>query len=148
MDNQYHLDYDAVLRTVRTAEVIVFRFVTVPQRLLIDNRTNDVDGPLVKLVPRAKNAEDRFKNLKMMRPRFKLPEKISAISWPRYIASLDEHGIREAIVQRIADTGHVATAAECDELFNELRRMERSEIAHAISGEGYRTLWPAAGRRG
>ena len=56
----------------------------------IDNRHNDVDGPMITLVPRASSVEERFKSLKMLRPRFKLPNKISAIWWPRYIASLEE----------------------------------------------------------
>ena len=37
MDTEYHLDYDAILKTVRKGDVIAFRFVTVPMRLLIDN---------------------------------------------------------------------------------------------------------------
>jgi hypothetical protein len=147
LDNQFHLDHDAVLRTVRSAEVIVFRFVTVPQRLLIDFRTSDVDGPMVKLVPRAESAEDRFKSLKMLGPRVRLPEKISAISWPRYVRSMCENGVWDAVVHRIAELGYPAAAAECESIFDELRRMERAEIGHAISGEGYKTLWPA-GRRG
>ena len=47
MDNEYQLDYDAILKTVREAEVVAFRFVTVPMRLLVDNRFTEVDPPLV-----------------------------------------------------------------------------------------------------
>jgi hypothetical protein len=146
MDNAYHLDLGEVLRTIRSADVIVIRFVTVPQRLLIDNRTNDVDGPLVKLVPRAATAEERFKNLKQLRPRFKLPQKITAIFWPRYIESLQDQGIWDSIVQRITDAGYPAVAGECARVYDELRRMERAEMYKAIAGDGYRTLWPAARR--
>jgi len=143
MDNEYHLDYDAVLKTVRTAEVITIRFVTVPSRLLVDNRFSEVDPPLVKLVPKVNSAEERFKSLKKLRPRFKLPQKISAIWWPRPIASLRERGVWDAIVQRIVDNGYPEAARECDDLLEELRRMERMEVVNAISGEGYQTLWPA-----
>ncbi len=146
MDNEYNLDYGEILKTVRHSEVITFRFVTVPMRLLIDNRFNEVDAPLVKLVPKVTSAEERFKNLKMLRPRFKLPSKISAIWWPRYIRTLDEYGIWQAIVQRIVDNGFPAAAAECAAIINELKRMERAELSNAIGGEGYRTLWPAARR--
>jgi hypothetical protein len=143
MDNVYHLDYDQIVKTVRTADVVMFRFVTVPQRLLIDNRFTDVDGPMLKLVPRAESAEERFKNLKMLRPRFKLPAKISAIWWPRHASALGEHGVWAAVVQRVTESGFPAAASECDEVFRELIQMERSELANAIGGEGYRTLWPA-----
>ena len=144
MDNEYHLDFDQILSTIRNAEVVAFRFVTVPMRLLIDNRSSEVDAPMVKLVPKVASAEERFKSLKMLRPRFKLPNKISAIWWPRYVASLEETGVWDAIVKRIADAGYPDAAAECADLLSELKRMEREEIANAIAGEGYRTLWPAA----
>src|SRR3990172_4472296 len=132
MDNEYQLDYEAVLKTVRTADVITVRFVTVPSRLLVDNRFSEVDSPLVKLVPRVNSAEERFKSLKMLRPRFKLPQKISAIWWPRPIETLRERGVWDAIVQRIVDNGYPEAAGECDELLEELRRMERMEIVNAI----------------
>jgi hypothetical protein len=144
MDTEYHLDYDAILKTVRKADVIAFRFVTVPMRLLIDNRFTETDPPMLKLVPPAGSAEERFKSLKKLRPRFRLPQKISAIWWPRYINGVVDSGIWDAIVQRNIDNGFPAIAAQCDELLCELRRMERMEMANAIGGEGYRTLWPAA----
>ena len=37
MDDTYHLDYRTILDTVRSADVVAFRFVTVQERLLIDN---------------------------------------------------------------------------------------------------------------
>jgi hypothetical protein len=143
MDNQYHLDYDAILKTVRTADVVAFRFVTVPMRLLIDNRFSDVDSPMMKLVPRAATAEERFKSVKVLRPRFRLPNKISAVWWPRYIDGLVSSGVWDAIVARIAGNGYGSVADECAGILEELRRMERMEMVNAIGGEGYRTLWPA-----
>ena len=144
MDNTYHLDYEAILNTVRDAEVVAFRFVTVPDRLLIDNRFNETEGPMVKLVPKVSTAEERFKSLKMLRPRFRLPSKISAIWWPRYINGLAESGVWDAIVDRIANDGFPDAARACDDILNELRRLERMEMFNAIGGEGYRTLWPAS----
>ncbi|MBI5288396.1 MAG: hypothetical protein HY873_05445 [Chloroflexi bacterium] len=146
MDNEYHLDREAILRTVRTADVVAFRFVTVPMRLLVDYRFTEKDAPMVKVVPKVDSAEERFKSLKMLRPRFKLPQKISAIWWPRHIATLRETGIWDAMVDRIVESGFQAMSTRCDEVFEELRRMERMEVVNAIGGEGYRTLWPAQRR--
>ena len=146
LDNSYHLDYTTILKTVREADVVAFRFVTVPMRLLIDNRCSEVDAPMAKLVPRAASAEERFKSLKMLRPRFKLPNKISAIWWPRYIEGLVDSGVWPAIVDRIVASGFDGAAAECDALLHELRQLERAEMVNAIDGEGYRTLWPVARR--
>ncbi len=141
MDSDFLLDYDEIIKTVRTAEVITFRFVTVNQRLLIDNRTSEIDPPLVKLVPRANSVEERFRSLKKLRPRFRLPEKISAIFWPKFVDTMVERGVWDAIVERIEAAGFTEAARECEGVLRELRAIERCEIANAIRGEGYQALW-------
>ena len=143
MDNEYNLDINEILKTVRAADVITFRFVTIPKRLLIDNRSSEVDPPMLKLVPKAESAEERFKSLKVLRPRFRLPPKISAIWWPRYVSSLGDSGVWPAIVDRIGNAGFPVAAREAEEMLDELKRLERAEMANAIAGEGYRSLWPA-----
>lgn len=141
MDNDFFLDYDEIIKTVRTADVVTFRFVIVGQRLLIDNRSSEIDPPLVKLVPRATSIEGRFRSLKQLRPRFKLPDKINAIWWPKSVQSLVEHGVWDAIVQRIADGGFVETVRSCDEVLDELRTLERQEVHNAITAKEYQALW-------
>ena len=95
----------------------------------------------MKVVPRASSVEERFRSLKQLRPRFRLPEKISAIWWPKSIASLVERGVWDAIVQRIGGGGFAETARSCDVVLEELRALEQREIVNAISGEGYQVLW-------
>ncbi len=141
MDNDFFLDYEEILKTIRTAEVLTFRFVIVNERLLIDNRSSEIDPPLVKLVPRATSVEERFRSLKKLRPRFRLPERISAIWWPKFVESLVQRGIWDAIVQRIVDTGFSEAAGQCDGVLQELRALERQELRNAILGEGYQALW-------
>lgn len=141
MDNDFYLDYDEIIKTIRNADVITFRFVIVNQRLLIDNRSSEIDPPLVKVVPRAASVQERFRSLKQLRPRFRLPEKISAIWWPKFVDSLVEHGIWDAIVQRIVDAGFAQAASECDGVLEELRALERQEVRNAVTGEGYQALW-------
>ena len=141
MDNDFLLDYDEITRTIKSAEVITIRFVVVSERLLIDNRSSDVDPPLVKLVARAATIEDRFRGLKKLRPRFRLPERINAIWWPKYVERLVERGIWDAMVQRIVDAGFQDTAGQCDSVLEELRALERREIRNALAGDGYQSLW-------
>ena len=141
MDNDFFLDYDEIIRTVRGADVVTFRFVIINQRLLIDNRSSEIDPPLVKVVPRATSVEERFRSLKQLRPRFRLPDKISAIWWPKYVDSLVEHGVWDAIVQRIVDAGFSQAARECDGVLEELRTLERDEVRNAVAGQGYQALW-------
>ena len=141
MDSEFHLDYAEIIKTVQSAEVITFRFVVVNQRLLIDNRHSEIDPPMITLVPRATSVEERFRSLKQLRPRFRLPEKISAISWPKSIESLVEHGVWDAIVKQVAEPGFAEAAEKSSEVLEELRRLEREELRNAIAGEGYQALW-------
>lgn len=53
MDIDSPLDLRAVFEVIDSAEVITFRFVTTPHRLLFDTRHNEMEGPLLRLVPRA-----------------------------------------------------------------------------------------------
>lgn len=141
MDSEFPLDYADVIKTIRSAEVITIRFVAVPQRLLIDSRYSEVDPPLVKIVPRVTNARERFRSLKQLRPRFRMPQKISAIWWPKFVDGLVEHGVWGAVVQRIEDAGFPEAAQECERVLNELRDLERREVRNAILGDGYQALW-------
>src|SRR4030065_319255 len=58
--------------------------------------------PLVSVsLPPAASAEERFRSLKRLRPRFKLPQKITSIWWPRYVNSLVDSGVWNALVERV-----------------------------------------------
>jgi len=141
MDNDYALNLDDILRTIETAEVVRIRFQLLDKRLVIDNRYNEVEGPLVKLVNRAGSSEETFRNLKRLRPRFPLPEKMTAIYWPKYVNTLCSTGVWSAIVNRVSRTGFRDCKQQCDEVLKELLQLERREIRNAISGEGFQTVW-------
>jgi len=141
MDNDYILDLNEIIETVRNADVLTFRFVIVSQRLLVDGRHTEIDPPLLKLVPAAASAEERFRSLKRLRPRFKLPEKITSIWWPRYVNSLVDSGVWNALAERLAGGGFPDAVKRCEEVLVELRDLEKAEVRSAILGEGYQTLW-------
>jgi hypothetical protein len=141
MDNDYVLNLDDILHTVDTAEVIRIRFQLFDKRLVIDNRTSEVEGPMVKLVNRAGSSEESFRNLKRMRPRFPLPERMTAIFWPKYANTLRNTGVWSAIVRRVEETGFEGSLRQCEEVMQEMLELERLEIRNAISGEGFQTVW-------
>ncbi|MPZ22219.1 MAG: hypothetical protein GEU28_01435 [Dehalococcoidia bacterium] len=140
----HNTDERQLLRSLEEAEVIAVRFTTIPQRLLIDLRTSEIDGPMIKVLPRARSAEERVRTLKKLRPRFKLPRKIAGVSWPRFVRSLEEQGGADAIVNQMAIVGGVPAARAAREAVDELLLLERREIYKAIKGEDYRTLWELA----
>jgi len=143
----FGIDLSEVRRVIDAAEVLVVRFSVTDRRLLVDARTNDEYGPMVRVVPRASSAEDRFRSLKMMRPRFRVPEKILTFQWPRHARALAESGIWEYLSRRLVALGYSDTAAQCDAAFQELVEDERAvELAAIRGGEGFQTLWTSDAR--
>jgi hypothetical protein len=141
MDNDYVVNLDDILRTIESAEVVRIRFLLLDKRLLIDNRHSEFEGPLVRIVSRSGSSEESFRSLKRMRPRFPLPEKMTAIWWPKYVHTLYSTGVWQAIVQRIAATGFNESVNQCDAVLQELLQLEKREIRNAIMGEGFQTVW-------
>ena len=141
MDNDFVIDFDAILDAIDNADVITIRFLIVPRRLLIDARHSEREGPLVKVVPRARSLEERFKSIKKLRPRFRLPDKISAVWWPKRVDGLVSAGIWERIVKRVSEAGFPHAAEECQRVLDDLVCEERAEIRNAVAGAGYQSLW-------
>ncbi|MFQ5381811.1 MAG: hypothetical protein ACE5EF_09345 [Dehalococcoidia bacterium] len=143
MDNDFSVDLAEVASTIGSADVVVVRFMTAPKRLLLDFRTSEVDGPYVGVVEPVRSVKERYKDLRRLRPRFELPERIHVIWWPRYVESLRSTGIWDRLQQRIASTGHVPEVAGADKALAELLSLEAGLALDAIKGDGFRTLWSA-----
>jgi len=141
MDNDFAIDIDAVFEVIDKADVITIRFLILSQRLLIDARCSKSEGPLIKPVPRAASLEERFKSIKQLRPRFRLPKKITAIWWPKHVRELVTCGVWDRIVQRLASAGFPQADEQCQKVLEELIRQEEQEILNAVAGEGYHCLW-------
>ncbi len=142
LDNDYVLNLDEIIRTIRTAEVITFRFMLLEKRLLVDNRSNEIDGPMARLVPRVQSSEERFRAIRRMRPRFALPEKLTAIWWPKYVKTLQTTGVWSAVVERMAESGFPNSVRQCEQVLRELYDLEREQVRGAITGgEGFQTVW-------
>lgn len=141
---EFGIDLDEVRRVIDAAEVLIVRFSVTDRRLLIDMRTNEEAGPMIRVVPKATSVEDRFRAIKVLRPRFHVPHRIMAFHWPRHARAMAEAGIWDHIARRMVENGGDGTARECDEAFLQLCDEERRiEIAAITGGEGFQTLWPA-----
>ena len=141
MDGSYGMDLDEIIQNIQTAEVICLHFPLLRKTLILDTRSDVEDPPLAKVVPMAKSVEDRFRSLRRLRPRFPQPEKVTIIPWPRYVDSLVRLGVWEKVVQRFADTGHADSIRSCERVLDQLRALEQKEIAAAITGKQYHTIW-------
>ena len=140
-DGSFGIDPQEVIRNVETAEVICLHFPLLSKTVLVDTRSDIEDPPLIKILPRARSVEDRLRSLKKLRPRFVQPEKVTIIPWPNYVDSMVRLGIWDALVRRMASTGHAGSAAACERVLGELRLLERGELAAAVTGKQYHTIW-------
>jgi hypothetical protein len=145
LDSDYRIDVSEVNRNLDLADVVALYFPMLRKTLLMDLRCNEIDGPMIRVVPMANTPEERFQSLLKMRPRFGRPESITIIPWPKYVGTIADLGIWDRIVRRYADTGSAATVRECEKCFSELQKLEREEIHRAITGENYETMWGQPG---
>ena len=139
---EFGIDLDEVRRVIDSADVLVVRFAITDRRLLIDCRTNETDGPLVRVVPPVGSAEERFKALKQMRSRFRSPERILTFQWPRHARALAESGIWEYMARRVVALGWSGSAGQIEEAWQQLLAAEvEVEVAAIQGGEGFKTIW-------
>ena len=147
MDNDFSIDLVDIASSVRSNDVLTLRFVAVGHRLLLDFRTTEIDGPMVKVVEPVKSIEERYRSLKRLRPRFDKPEKIVAVWWPRFAASLRTTGVWDEVMKRVTETGYVDAVRKAEEALDELMKLEAQQQRQAIEGTGFRTLWSASPSR-
>src|SRR3972149_5371428 len=120
---------------------VTFRFVTISHPPLFPPRHNEMEGPLLALVPRAASLEERVKVIRQMRPRFRVPEKISAIWWPKYVHSLEDYGAWDRILRRMGACGYPPIADRAVDILRQMHRRERAEMYNAITGAGSDSRW-------
>jgi hypothetical protein len=147
MDNDFCIDIGDIVSTLRTSDVAAMRFVVVGERLILDFRATEIDGPMVKLVPPVNSMEERYRALQRLRPRFPAPNKIAAIWWPRFAESLRATGIWDVVLERVSASGHPEAVRQAAQALDELMRLELARQREAIAGDGFRTLWSASPSR-
>ena len=139
MEDDLGVDLSEVLNVVNTAEVFIVMFVVFERRLLVDTRSSSDEPPLVQVVDRARSSEERFRELRRLRPRFPAPDRLVAFHWLRSIRTFVDAGVWGAIEERLRSLG--AAESTCQAVISELRWEERSEELRAVRGEEpYRTL--------
>jgi hypothetical protein len=148
MDPDFGIDIEEMGRVFDEADVVVVRFHVISQRLLIDARTAPGDPPLIRLVPPASSAEERYRYLQNERPGMPLPEQITVVGWPRYIQVMKDVGLWSRIEERLVRESGPEAVREAEAAFDSVRHAERAEVAAAIAGgEGYESLWERSASR-
>ncbi|MCH7801612.1 MAG: hypothetical protein IIC24_08760 [Chloroflexi bacterium] len=143
MEGNFLFEIDEVLRNVEEAEVMSIFFPSLRRALIVDTRTSEDEGPMVRLMPMASSPQDRVRSIRRLRPNFPRLQNLTLIPWQRYVESLVNLGVWEKIVGRIEASGDKKAVQACEDALIELRRLEREEMVAAIRGDHYQTIWSA-----
>lgn len=123
------------------ADVLVLGFAHIQPRVLFDLRSGS-GAPLIRLVPPVRTPQERFGQLRRLRPGVPDPERFIFVQWPLGLDSIEESGVWEAIIAHAERTVGERARTDCEGVMQRLRLLDRKETREAIGGESYRYLWP------
>lgn len=122
-----------------------FFFPTFRKALVVDTRSNETDGPMIRVMPMVASPQERIRALRRLRGGFPRVRSLTVIPWPRYVDSMVSLGVWDRIVERLAQSGMADAAEASQPALEELKRMEKAEMAAVVIGENYHTIWSARG---
>ena len=141
VDGHFSLDLNSVFNHIENADTFSIFFPKLRRALIVDMRRARQEAPLVRVMPMARSAADRLRSVKRIRPHLPRPTEIVAIPWTAYVNMLVSTGVWGKVTARIAtaessDANNAAKIA-----LEELRQIERQELASLIKGDQYETIW-------
>ncbi len=143
MDADSEDDLQDIIENIDKAEVMSLFFPTFRRAVVIDTRSNEKEGPMVRIMPMAASPQERMRTIRRLRPGFPRVRNIILIPWLRYVDSLVELGVWERIVNRFVASGHSEVASACDSILQELRQLEKAELIAVVRGDNYQSIWSA-----
>lgn len=146
-ENGLSLNLPEVFEAIGKSDVLVLGFLHIVPRVLFDTRAG-AGSPLFRLVPPVRTPEERFAQLRKLRPGLGEPERFVFIQWPLGLESLQQNGVWQRIVEHCIAAAATRAATDCDGILQRLQLLDRKEEIDAIGGESYKTLWPPRERRG
>lgn len=136
-------DLEETLRALREADVVVIGFGWLQERLLIDGRMNDTDGPYIRVVEPVRSPQDRIRELRKLRPSFDDPESFVFFPWSGRVDSFVAADLFERVLDRCA--GDATAEADARAALGRLYELDREDLRQAIrGGDKYHTLFERA----
>ena len=140
------LNLSDLIDAIAQEEVLIVRFQNFEKRLLLDMRLGGDEQPLVRMVGPVSSAEERYTELREIRPEVALPERIMVVPWPRSFSEMERLGLWEEISLRILKVAGDSATTLIKTLHTEINRLEMLELAAIIRGDiGYETIWERNG---
>ena len=105
-------------------------------------RAEEPLGPAVLVLPPVRSLRGRLRGIRQARPGLPPIDQLNAVAWPLRVRGLERLGALDVVRERLAAEDAFDALRELDEALDLLDGYERQEERRAITGEGYRTLWP------
>ena len=139
--NNFQDNIEEIKNTLLEADVVSLFFPYFGKTVLIDIRSNETDGPALILTEMVRNPRERIRSMERLRPGFNDPEKMVLIPWVRYLETLIDSGIWSIVIKKLEEASFIDPKASADEILKKLRNLEHSELADAVNGSSYKTIW-------
>lgn len=147
-ENGVQVDYEALEKILREADVVTVGFTFTNERLLVDTRSNEVAGPLVTPVMPVNTVQERYLWLGQHRPSFGAPSGFSFFVWPLSVRTLRHRDALGTLRERLRDSDPLAADA-LEESLAVFAMAELESARGAIRGEHpWATVWSAQATRG
>ena len=143
MEDDFRVDLERVLDSIKEAEVISILFGMIRKSLVIDVRPSDIDPPIIRIAAQSRGPEDRLRYIRRQRPSLPRPTNVTMFPWTKSVEGFVRLGIYDQLMKRASDTGNTELIQECANALEELRKLERAEMVAVIRGENYFTVWSA-----
>jgi hypothetical protein len=140
-DNGLLINLDAFRVAVDGAGVLVTGFSHFPDRLLVDARSNEEEGPLVQVVDPAGSIQERLAWLMRRRPSLGATQSLKVLSWPHSIDFLVQSALWEHVCRRVSADIEPEVRLQCDLALKQLQNLELSANQEMLKGKDCFTLW-------
>lgn len=142
MDREdFAVDLQELFDEIDHAEVVSISFPSFDKSAVFDMRSNESEGPMLRLMPIASSPRERIRSMRRLRPSFPRTNCLSVIPWYGYVDTLVQTGIWDKLVDRLTRSGRRDATDACDAMLKKLRHFEKVGMSAAISGGNYHTIW-------
>ena len=139
--NNFQDDIEEIKNTLLEADVVSLFFPYFGKTVLIDIRSNETDGPALILTEMVRSPRERIRSMEQLRPGFNDPEKMVLIPWVRYLETLIDSGIWSLVIKKLEKASFIDPSVSANEILEKLRNLEHRELADAVNGTSYKTIW-------
>jgi len=145
-ENGVTIDFSELQKVVDNCDVFTVGFRMFPERLIVDTRHTDSDGPMVEVVDPVATVEERFFWLGQRRPSFGVPQQFTFFVWPHSVPHFEESGLGDIVRRRVHvedESGEIGR--QMAKSIIRLHMLEQRATFDAIHGRNYHTLWEPEG---